>query len=263
MNFEMNTATMPSLFIGHGSPMNLIEENQLSKTLNILGQQFNPKAILAVSAHWLDRGPVVQNALEQKIIYDFYGFPEKLYQIQYAARGWSEEMVHDLKGFCGSSLQVTNRRGLDHGVWAVLHHMYPKADVPVVQLSIPHKLSKNEYFELGRALRGLRQKGILIIGSGNIVHNLKAINWKSDAPADSWAIEFDEKVADLLVYKKFEQVLDLEKTSNALYLKAHPTDEHFIPLIYCMGAAFDSDSVTFPIEFIQNGSVSMRSVLFS
>lgn len=254
---------MPSLFVGHGSPMNLIEGNQFSESMLKLGQRFKPKAIVVISAHWLESNSVIQNANQQKQIYDFYGFPDQLYKIVYTVPGWDQSLVERIHSLQLTDIQFTDRRGIDHGVWAVLYRMYPQANIPVVQLSIPHGREFSEYFTIGKKLAELRKHGVMIIGSGNIIHNLHRIKWDMNAAPANWAIEFDQNVKSLIDARQFDKLISLATDEKELFHLAHPTSEHFIPLLYTLGAASDSDELFYPCEFIQNESISMRSVLFT
>ncbi|MCB0356963.1 MAG: dioxygenase, partial [Bdellovibrionales bacterium] len=160
-------------------------------------------------------------------------------------------------------IHFTDRRGLDHGTWAVLYHMYPNAEIPVAQMSIPRNLSFFDYFKLGRQLRELRKFGVMIIGSGNIVHNLQKINWQMDAPSESWALEFDKLVEESINTRNYEQLFSVDHGQRQLFQLAHPTPEHFVPLLYVLGTLFDSDRFSYPCSFIQNATISMRSILFT
>lgn len=255
-----NTERMPVLFIGHGSPMNAIDSNQFTQTLNLLGEQLpKPKAILVVSAHWMTEGSWITEMAQPKTIHDFYGFPQALFDVQYPAPGSPEfakiirETVQDQKIHAD-----TEAWGLDHGTWSVLRHIYPKADIPVLQLSL-HMEKPNQYHaELGKELSRLRDKGVLIIGSGNLVHNLSNIRWEPNAKPYDWAIEYDEWLKTKLQDKDFSAVLnDYHKTSAGKL--SIPTLEHYLPLHYVLGAADKSDELKFEYEELQNGSISMRS----
>lgn len=255
-----NTERMPLLFIGHGSPMNAIDSNPYTKTLNVLGENLpKPKAILVVSAHWMTEGSWITEMQSPKTIHDFYGFPQKLFDVQYPAPGSPEvaklvrETVADHKIH-----PDTEAWGLDHGTWSVLRHLYPKADIPVLQLSL-HMEKPNQYHvELGKELSKLRDKGVLILGSGNLVHNLRNIRWEPNAKPYDWAIEYDEWLKSRLQEKDFSAVLNDYHNTAAGKLSI-PTMEHYYPLHYILGAADKSDEIKFEYEELQNGSISMRS----
>ena len=251
----MKTQIMPSLFIGHGSPMNVIMDNAFTQHLRILGQTYQPQKILVISAHWVTAGTQVHAHANPKTIYDFYGFPNELYQIKYPAPG-DPQLANDLKNIA----QLDHEWGFDHGTWSILHHMYPNADIPVVQLSLNHSLSLKEHFQLAKELQKLRQEGVLIIGSGNIVHNLRAYDRSANAPTPDWSLEFDSYVTNALS----ENHEDLHALKNEkLFRMAHPSTEHYLPLLYTVGASSKSDLLSFPFTGFEGGSLSMRSVLFN
>jgi len=250
-------AKMPVLFIGHGSPMNAIASNAYTKKLNLLGEQLpQPRAILVISAHWMTKGAFVTEMAKPRTIHDFGGFPKALFDVQYPARGSPETaaLVRQLI----PSVQGDDEWGLDHGTWSVLVHMFPKAEIPVLQLSLDMEKSLEAHFHLGQQLAPLREQGVLILGSGNLVHNLRQIQWQEQAPAFDWATEFDEWVKQKLLEKDFDPVL-YEFHSSAAGKMGVPTLEHYLPLHYILGAAGGSEPLKFEYEEIQNGSISMRS----
>ncbi|MFI5344991.1 MAG: 4,5-DOPA dioxygenase extradiol [Elusimicrobiota bacterium] len=252
-------ARLPVLFIGHGSPMNAIEDNQYTRALAKLGERLGkPAAVLCVSAHWLTRGSAVTGMAKPRTIHDFGGFPEALYQVSFPAPGSPEvaELVRRTLG--GSTAVDASEWGLDHGAWSVLRHMYPKADVPVVQLGIDYAAHARRHFEMGEKLRPLRDKGILIVGSGNIVHNLRRISFDENAAPEDWAVEFDAWVKARLEKRDYEPLLgDLSAAPSGL--ASVPTPDHYDPMLYALGASDASDTLKFEYEGIQNGSISMRS----
>ncbi len=190
----MTTSSMPALFIGHGSPMNAIQDNAFTKMLNGIVDTFPiPKAILVVSAHWMTQGTWVLGMDKPKTIHDFYGFPEELYQVQYPAPG-DPALAKDIQRQIQTAVvdMDTNEWGLDHGTWAVIRHMYPRAHIPVIQLSLDMTKPAEYHYKIGQELQGLREKGVLILGSGNIVHNLRQIKWDANAAPYDWASEFDQ-----------------------------------------------------------------------
>ncbi|MCC7459834.1 MAG: 4,5-DOPA dioxygenase extradiol [Proteobacteria bacterium] len=254
---------MPVLFIGHGSPMNALATNRFTQTLAKLGQEIpKPKAILCISAHWLTEGSWLTNMEFPRTIHDFYGFPQPLFDIRYDAPGSQWLALQTQKTVQSYHLQLDNEMwGLDHGTWSVLRHMYPKADIPVVQLSINQTRTFEFHYELGQQLRALREEGVLIVGSGNIVHNLRTISWDPEAKAFDWATEFDEWVKSKLEKKDFTPLIQDSKNTEAGKLSI-PTDEHYIPLLYALGASKEEDQVRFVYEGIENASISMRTVLF-
>lgn len=254
---------MPVLFIGHGNPMNALADNPFSRVLGALGKSLpRPRAVLCVSAHWMTEGSWVTHMEKPRTIHDFYGFPKELFEVQYPAPGdlgVADEiraMVSDPK------IQADNELwGLDHGTWSVLRHMYPAADLPVLQLSLNIAHPAPYHFELGAKLRGLRERGILIVGSGNIVHNLRQIRWEPDAPAYSWAVKFDAWVKERLEAgdhaSLVQNALDSEEGRLSI-----PTPDHWYPFLYVLGASDKSDRLRFEYEGIENGSISMRCLSF-
>lgn len=261
---ENSTAKMPVLFLGHGSPMNAIEENDFTKSLkNISSKIPKPKAVLCISAHWLTEAPAVTSMLQPKTIHDFYGFPEALFKVQYPAAGQPElakkisDNIKDPK-----IAQDDHEWGLDHGTWSVLRHVYPNADIPVVQLSIAIKNPGDFHLQMGEKLRWLREQGVLIVGSGNIVHNLRQIRWEPEAKAFDWALEFDQWTKEKMLARDFKTLAQKFSDTSAGRLSV-PTPDHYYPLLYILGAADKNDEISFEYEGIQNGSISMRCVKFS
>jgi 4,5-DOPA dioxygenase extradiol len=238
---------MPVLFIGHGSPMNAIERNEFTKAWEELATQVpRPKAILAVSAHWVTEGTFITAMQRPETIHDFYGFPEKLNQMQYPAPG-SPEIAQLVKETVKSvDVQLTEEWGLDHGTWSVLVHMYPEADVPVLQLSIDASLSREKQFNIGRELQQLRKHGILII------HNLG----KMYPASHQWAIDFQEFVKQGLIKQEHDALIKIEHQAAKL-----AADEHYLPLLYALGAAKDAHAHVLADRIVM-GSVSMMCILW-
>jgi 4,5-DOPA dioxygenase extradiol len=251
---------MPVLFVGHGSPMNAIEENAFTRTLQeVRGELPLPKAICVVSAHWVTRGCQVLAADWPRTIHDFYGFPRPLYEVQYPAPGAPSEakrlaMLHHL--------ETDHQWGLDHGAWSVLRHLYPDADVPVFQVSLDHVRTFDEHVALGKEMGELRERGVLILGSGNLVHNLHRINWEMPGAAYPWAEEFDTKVKQAITERDVETLAAPDRWGGSLLGEAHPTLEHYAPVLYCLGCTDGQDQVTYPYEGMEFGAISMRMVLF-
>jgi 4,5-DOPA dioxygenase extradiol len=251
---------MPVLFVGHGSPMNAIEHNAFTKTLEDLSARLpKPKAVCVVSAHWVTSGSHVLASAHPRTIHDFSGFPRPLYEVQYPAPGAPKEAE---KLANGPEIALDDKWGLDHGSWSVLRHMYPKADVPAFQLSLDERRSFKEHLELGREIQSLRERGVLILGSGNIVHNLRRIDWDNPSGAYDWAVEFDSKVKAAVEAHDANALAQPEKWGDALLATAHPTVEHYLPLLYCMGSTDERDAVSYPYEGFDFGSISMRMILF-
>ncbi|MDF2502722.1 4,5-DOPA dioxygenase extradiol [Clostridium sp.] len=251
---------LPALFIGHGSPMNAVLDNSYTRMLGKLGESFErPEAILVVSAHWQTRGTYITGADKPRQIYDFYGFPEELYNIKYEPKGSKKYCEIILQELNDEDIKSTDSWGLDHAAWAVLLHMYPKADIPVIEMSL-NVLGDEEYhYNLGKKLYKLREKGILIIGSGNIVHNLMKMEQEIDANPYNWAMEFDEYVRVAINNNEYKKLIDYKKIRKVAQL-ALPTNEHYLPLLYVEAMQGEDDSVNFIHEGIQNASISMRCV---
>ena len=251
---------MPVLFIGHGAPTNALANNSYTHALTKLGKELpSPKAILCVSAHWVTEESRVLVSEKPKTIHDFGGFPRELYQVQYPAPGAAETARKISNDF---SLLTDESWGLDHGTWSVLIHMYPKADVPVFQLSLDQSKNFEEHLELGRKLESLRDQGILILGSGNLTHNLGEINWEPNAEPVDWAVEFDSKAQEALEKRDESFLTDPSAWGKGLFRKNHPTADHYIPLLYVLGASTEKDKLSYPYEGFEYGSLSMRMVKF-
>lgn len=251
---------MPVLFVGHGSPMNAIEHNAFTEALHGLSAHLpRPKAVCVVSAHWVTSGPHVMASEHPRTIHDFYGFPPELYEVKYPAPGAPDEAA---KLASDPEILPDQEWGLDHGSWSVLRHIYPKADVPAFQLSLDSRRSFKEHLDLGREIASLRERGVLILGSGNIVHNLRRIAWDDPHGAYDWAMEFDARVKNAVGAHDATALSEPEKWGEALLATAHPTVEHYLPLLYCAGSTDERDAVSYPYEGFDFGSISMRAVLF-
>ena len=258
-----SSSRMPVLFIGHGSPMNVLRDNPFTRHLNRLGESLpTPRAILVISAHWIADQPALSSTEEPDTIYDFGGFPDELYEVTYPCMGDPElaaKLAGDLQQY---SSELDEHQGLDHGAWTVLHHLYPQANIPVIQLAMGRNLSIEQHMELGATLGQLRDEGVLILGSGNIVHNLRRLGRSADAVTPDWAQAFDAMIKDALLQRDFEQLLARDSSKHPLWQLSHPTIEHYMPLLYTLGAATEEDAITFPYEGFDSGSISMRSVRF-
>ena len=250
---------MPVLFIGHGSPMNAIEDNIYTRKWIEIGSGLpRPEAILAVSAHWTTDGTCMTDSPLPRTVYDMYGFPRELYEVKYQPPG-SPEYARLAAGLL-ENVQVDNSWGIDHGSWSVLARMYPKADIPVFQLSLDLNASRQKHFEIGQALKPLREKNVLIMGSGNVVHNLSRVNWDMDG-GYPWAVEFDGYIKDRIVKKEFRDVIDYTGAGPSAQF-AFRTTEHFDPLLYVLGASDASDRLTIINDSCTMGSLSMTCYLF-
>ncbi len=249
---------MPVLFVGHGSPMNAIEDNEFSRTWQRLGGLLpTPKAILSISAHWETQGTYLTSMEQPRTIHDFYGFPRELYEMRYSAPG-SLELVDLVKKTLRSiDIRDDLEWGLDHGTWSVLCRMYPKADIPVIQLSLNRQLIAGFHYRLGQELSQLRDEGILIFGSGNMVHNLRLLSF--DEKNYDWAEEYDSMLKNWIVNNKYDEVIHYERHGKAAALSVNSA-EHYLPLLYVLGASQPGESIEFYNERVMMGSISMRCV---
>jgi 4,5-DOPA dioxygenase extradiol len=255
---------MPVVFVGHGSPMNAVEDNEWSRGFRELGTALpRPRAILAVSAHWYVPGTFLTENERPQTIHDFGGFPQELYEIEYEAPGDPvlARRVSAMLSGRGASLRAD--WGLDHGTWSVLLHMFPLADVPVVQLSVRRRVPAADHLEIGRLLAPLRDEGVLVLGSGNIVHNLRHAMeqmGRKEPATPPWATDFDSKVALALEEHDGDTLARLISTD--LGRIAHPSPDHYLPLLYAEGASDLADPVRFPVTGFDLGSLSMRAVVW-
>lgn len=259
-------AIMPILFLGHGNPMNAIEENEFVEGFRTISKDIlKPKAILCISAHWETRGTFVTAMPHPETIHDFGGFPEALFQVQYPAPGSPELAKHVQELITQTTVLADDNWGLDHGAWSVIKHLYPKADIPVVELSIDHNKPASYHYELAKALAPLRQEGVLIIGSGNIVHNLRQVAWdklNDGSYGYDWAIEANNKVKKAVLEGDHQALINYANIGKSLQLSV-PTPEHFIPLIYILALQKDTDSIKIFNDKLVGGSLSMTSVMYS
>lgn len=257
------TEKMPVLFLGHGSPMNAIEENQFVAGFREVSKNIpKPNAILCVSAHWFTDGTFVTAMEMPKTIHDFYGFPKELFEVQYPAPGNPALAKETAELLAPVLVEEDHSWGLDHGAWSVIRHLYPEADIPVIQLSIDYTKPPQYHFDLAKKLNKLREKGILILGSGNIVHNLRMIDWRNINTVGSgwdWAIEAREKTNNWLLEGNFQNLIDYQKQGTALQY-AVPTPDHYLPLIYTLGLKEKSDELSLFNDELIGGSLSMTSV---
>ncbi|RYE23316.1 MAG: 4,5-DOPA dioxygenase extradiol [Sphingobacteriales bacterium] len=254
--------TMPALFVGHGSPMNAILQNEFNDKWHQLGENLpRPKAILSISAHWLTRGTYVTSMEKPKTIHDFGGFPKELFDAEYPAPGAPDLATETMKLIKSTEVKDDHQWGLDHGTWSVLLPMYPKADIPVFQLSIDYYQSPQYHYELAKELAALRKKGVLIMGSGNIVHNLRMIDFEGKCKFD-WAYEFDDKIKSFIEHGDDAGVVNYHKLGSIADM-AVPTNDHYLPLLYSLGVKNSKDEVEFFNDKMDAGSISMRSLLIS
>lgn len=257
------TPKMPVLFLGHGSPMNAIEENEFVKGFRDVAKEIpNPNAILCVSAHWETRGTFVTAMEKPMTIHDFGGFPQALFEVQYPAPG-SPELARETKSLVKKAdVGLDEKWGLDHGAWSVIKHMYPNADVPIIQMSLDYSQTPQFHYELARELKSLREKGVLIVGSGNMVHNLKMVAWdklNADEYGFDWAIEASEKMKKYILSGDHKQLIDFRSQGKSFDL-AIPTPEHYLPLLYSLALKDESENVSLFNDKAVAGSLTMTSV---
>lgn len=253
---------LPVLFTGHGSPMIALEDNKLTENFRKVGEYIlenfeKPKGILAISAHWFLDDTFVQSEENPKQIYDMYGFPKELYEVKYEAKGYPELGKKVSKIL---NIDINNDWGIDHGTWTVLKHMFPSCDIPVVQLSINYNLKPEEAFEIGKKLKSFRDEGVLLFGTGNVVHNLRKVDWHNPKGTKD-ADKFDEYIKDSILNKKFENVINYKDFPN--YENSVPTFDHFYPLLYCLGAVDEDDEIVVFNNIRMMGTMSMTSYFFN
>lgn len=257
------TSKMPLLFLGHGSPMNAIEENEFVRGFRKIGSEIvKPKAILCVSAHWETRGTKITAMDSPRTIHDFGGFPQQLHEVQYPAPGNPQLAKATKELLSGSSAELDHNWGLDHGAWSVIKHMYPEADVPVIQLSLDYTQSPSYHYELAGKLHALRNKGVLIIGSGNMVHNLSRVAWdkiNESGYGYEWAIEANTKMKSFITSGNHKALVEYKKQGSSFDLSI-PTPDHFLPLLYVLGLKDKKDQVSFFNDKAIAGSLTMTSV---
>lgn len=255
-------ASMPVIFFGHGNPMNAITENVYGKKWHAIGRGLpKPKAVLAVSAHWYVEETAVTAMAQPRTIHDFGGFPRELFEVQYPAPGDPQLAARIAELLAPAKVRLDQDSwGLDHGTWSVLAHVFPEANVPVVQLSIDETKPPQHHYELAQRLAPLRDEGVLVIGSGNVVHNLHAYAWgRHPAEPFDWAVRFEQRVRELVLENNHGPLVDYESLGRDALLSA-PTPDHYLPLIYTLALRRESDQVTFPVEGVDGGSISMLTV---
>ena len=252
---------MPAIFFGHGNPMNALDVNPWTEAWGRIGSELpRPEAIVCISAHWYPPATLISAQEKPRTIHDFGGFPPRLYQFQYPAPGAPAlaRRLHSLLGDLGA--QLDDQWGLDHGTWSVFCHVFPDAGIPIVQVSMDETRPAQFHYELGRRLAPLRDEGVLIAGSGNLVHNLHAYSWghHSTGPYD-WAIRFESRARELMSRGEHEPLINYESLGRDAMLAA-PTPDHYLPLLYVLGTQQEGEAVTFPVEGVDGGSVSMLTV---
>lgn len=254
------TTPMPAIFFGHGNPMNALADNEYTQAWTMIGRSIpRPKAILCISAHWYVPVTAVTAMAQPRTIHDFGGFPRELFEVQYPAPG-SPDLAKRVGEILGGVQFDETQWGLDHGTWSVLVHLFPEADIPVVQLSINENEPAAFHYELGEKLSSLRDEGVLLIGSGNVVHNLHSYAWgKHGVEPFDWAVRFDEKARELILAGDHVPLINYEALGRDALLSI-PTPEHYLPLLYVLGSKRDDEKILFPVEGFDGGSISMTAV---
>ena len=253
---------MPVIFVGHGDPMIALKINEMTETLKKIGKDIiekhgEPKAILCISAHWYTKDTFIQSTEIPNQVYDMFGFPNELYEVKYPVKG-SKELTKDVEKILGNEVKINDDWGIDHGTWTVFVHMFPEAKIPVVQLSVNANLSANKAYKLGEKLAKLREKDYLIVGSGNIVHNLRKIEWDNPKGTQE-ADKFDRYILDNISKREDKKVIKYEEHEYSNY--AVPTPDHFMPILYILGASQGEKPYIFN-EMRELGSLSMTSYAF-
>ncbi len=253
--------TMPAVFFGHGNPMNSLANNSFTQGWAAIGEGIpHPKAILCISAHWYLPKTAVTAMAQPETIHDFGGFPRELFQVQYPAPGDPDLALRVKDMLDPLDVQLDHEWGLDHGTWSVLRKVYPQADIPVIQLSIDSSRPASFHYELGKRLSPLRDEGVLIAGSGNVVHNLRAYNWDGDAVEPyGWALRFDSLVRELLINGDDESLIDYLSLGDDAKMSI-PTPDHYLPLLYIAALRRENEPMSFPVDGYDGGSMSMLSV---
>jgi 4,5-DOPA dioxygenase extradiol len=255
-----NTDLQPALFIAHGSPANAFEDNDFSQTLKQWGEQLKPrpKAILCISAHWETDGLQVTSGHSPRTVHDFGGFPKEFYEFRYPAPG-SSWLIQTIKELLDVDIFEQDQWGFDHGTWGVLKHLFPQADIPVVQLSLNKAFTTQQHYDCAKKLRTLREKGVLVIGSGNVVHSFKAMSHLLQSPPPSWAVEFNTRIREWLTKTDHQALINYRTLFPQLAALSVPTEDHFLPLFYVIGLQSLGEDVHFKYQGFQNASMSMMS----
>lgn len=253
----------PALFVSHGSPMNAIADNEYTNDLRKIGEQLkNVNAVLVISAHWETNGIYVTDSEKLSTVHDFGGFPKELFEVEYPAKG-ALHLIPEIEKLIGETVNRDKKRGLDHGAWSMLKHLFPKADIPVLQLSLDRTKTFKGHYELAKKLAPLREQNVLILLSGNVTHNFSHIDFGNiDAKPLDFAFKFDETIKNAMLENDEQTLINIKNTSDMYHLN-HPTDDHFIPLLYLMGVKNKNDKVTFPHMSWQYASMSMRHILLN
>lgn len=255
-----STEPMPVLFLGHGSPMNAIEDNEFARGWRSIGQSIpRPSAILCISAHWETRGTFVTAMEKPKTIHDFGGFPPELFAVQYPAPGSPVIAKETAEMVKSTTVGLDQSWGLDHGCWSVVKRLYPAADIPVLQFSLDYQQGPQYHFDLAKQLQALRKKGVLIVGSGNMVHNLGIMDWQRPESGYDWAVEANSKMKHFISNGDYSSMVNYQAQGKAFQLSI-PTPEHYLPLLYALGLKTEKDDLSFFNDQTVMGSISMTSV---
>ncbi len=253
---------MPMMFVGHGSPMNAVEDNRYTRSWREMAEKIpKPVSIVSISAHWYTKGTKIMNEENPKTIYDLYGFPKELYKILYNAPG-SPELAGHAKSLISKQSVFDNSWGIDHGTWSVLVHMYPERDIPVFQISIDASAPPEVHYQTGKELKSLRQQGVLLFGTGNIVHNLRMVDWGIKDKGFDWAYKFDDYIKENIENRNHENVINYLRLGETAKL-AVPAPDHFNPILYILGAIDKEDNILIYNNSCMMGSLSMTSYLFT
>lgn len=255
-----STEKYPALFLGHGSPMNAIEENEFVKGWRRAGSNLpKPRAILCISAHWETKGTKVTAMETPKTIHDFYGFPKALFEVAYPAPGSPELAIETKEAVTGTAVGLDYEWGLDHGSWSVVKHLFPNADIPIVQMSLDYTQPSSYHYNLAKELSALRRKGVLIIGSGNMVHNLRIMDWKKPNEGFDWAVEANEKLRNYILKHDHQSLINYKSGGKEMELSV-PTPEHYLPLLYILAMQEAQEEVSLFNDKTIMGSISMTSL---
>lgn len=264
--FNMNTKDKkitPALFVSHGSPMNAIAQNAYSRDLNKIGEQLsNVSAILVISAHWETTGISITSSETLTTVHDFGGFPQELFDVEYPVKG-ALHLIPEIEKLIGEPIKHDSQRGLDHGAWSMLIHLFPNGNIPVLQLSLDRTKTFEQHYELAKKLSPLREQNVLILLSGNLTHNISSADFRNiDAKPVEWAEQFDETIKKAFLQNDSKTLINIKNESD-VYRINHPTDDHFIPLLYLMGLESENDKVEFPHMSWQHATLSMRHILLN
>ena len=252
---------MPLVFVGHGSPMNAIEDNDYTRSWREMAKKLpKPEAIISISAHWFRKGTKIMNEENPKTIYDMYGFPKELYEIVYNSPG-SPSIAKASMELISKDTEYDNSWGIDHGTWSVLVHMYPDKDIPLFQISVDAYAPPEAHYKIGQELGALRDKGVLIFGTGNIVHNLRLVNWDMGNKGFDWAYEFDDYIYENIINKNHQNIINYQELGHVAKL-AVPTTDHFYPLLYVLGASDKDDKISVYNKSGELGSLTMTSYIW-